>query len=163
MKEDHPVSKFIQLRVESFKNFLGEDPQTPFSLNYINSSRVKPPRNSWVLKVPNIITSPFFWKFFLLSLWNFEKKNGTFTLKIKIWLPHFWFASYGPEQSQKLTTKRCMAPHFSLLSPSSFFSILRLNVETMTDRTFIYLACTHHFNHLVSVTAGRPKFPRGHM
>ena len=31
----------------------------------------------------------------------------------------------------------------------------------MTDRTFIYLACTHHFNHLVSVTAGGPVFPGG--
>ena len=62
------------------------------------------------------------------------------------------------KQSQKLTTKRCMAPHFSL----SFFSILLLTVETVTDRTFIYLACTHHFNHLVTVTAGGPEFPRGH-
>ena len=64
------------------------------------------------------------------------------------------------KKSQKLTTKQCMAPHFSLLSPS-FFSILLLNVET--DRTFIYLACTYNFNHLVSVTAGGPEFPRGHM
>ena len=66
------------------------------------------------------------------------------------------------KQSQKITTKRCMAPHFSLLSPS-FFSILLFNVETVTDRTFIYLACTHHFNQLVSVTAGGPEFSRGHM
>ena len=57
-----------------------------------------------------------------------------------------------------------MAPHFSLLSTSSFFSILLLNVETDTDRIFIYLACTHHFNHLVSVTAGGPVFPpRAHV
>ena len=55
-----------------------------------------------------------------------------------------------------------MAPHFSLLFPSFFF-ILLLNVETVTDWTFIYLACTHHFNHLVCVTAGGPEFPRGHM
>ena len=48
------------------------------------------------------------------------------------------------KQSQKLTTKQCMAPHFSLLSPS-FFSIVLLNVETVTDRTFIYLAsCGMH-------------------
>ena len=40
------------------------------------------------------------------------------------------------KQSQKLATKRCMAPHFSLLSPSFFF-ILLLNVETLTDRTYI--------------------------
>ena len=53
-----------------------------------------------------------------------------------------------------------MAPHFNLLSPS-FFSILLFNVETVTDRTFIYLACTHDFNHLVSVTAGGPEFSRG--
>ena len=66
------------------------------------------------------------------------------------------------KQSQKLTTKRCMTPHFSLLSPS-FFSILLWNVETVTDRTFIYLACTHLFNHLVSVTAGGPEFPRGYV
>ena len=26
-------------------------------------------------------------------------KNGTFTLKVKIWPPHFWFASYGPANS----------------------------------------------------------------
>ena len=46
----------------------------------------------------------------------------------------------------------------------SFFSILLLNVETVTDRTFIYLACTHHFNHLVSVTADGPEFPpRAHV
>ena len=55
-----------------------------------------------------------------------------------------------------------MAPHCSILSPS-FFSILLLNAETVTDRTFIYLACTHHFNHLMSVTTGGPEFPRGHM
>ena len=55
-----------------------------------------------------------------------------------------------------------MVPSFSLLSPS-LFSILLLNVETVTDWTFIYLACTHHFNHLVSVTAGEPEFPWGHM
>ena len=36
------------------------------------------------------------------------------------------------KQSQKLTTTRCIAHHFSLLSPS-FFSILLLNVETVTD------------------------------
>ena len=64
--------------------------------------------------------------------------------------------------SKKLTTNLCMAPHFFLLSPS-FFSILLLNVETVTERTFVYLACTHNFNHLVSVTAGGPEFPRGHM
>ena len=52
-----------------------------------------------------------------------------------------------------------MAPHFSLLSPSSFFFILLLNVETVTDRILIYLACTHHFNHLVGVIAGGPEFP----
>ena len=55
-----------------------------------------------------------------------------------------------------------MAPQFSLLSPT-FFSILLLNVETVTYIVFnlnIYLACTHHFNHLVSVTAGGPEFPR---
>ena len=57
-----------------------------------------------------------------------------------------------------------MAPHFSLLSPSSFISILLLNVETVTDRILIYLACTHHCNHLVSVTAGGPEFPpRAHV
>ena len=67
------------------------------------------------------------------------------------------------KQSQKLTTKRYKAPHFYLLSPSFFSILLFLNIETVTDRTFIYLACTHHFNHLVSVTAGRPEFPRGHM
>ena len=45
-----------------------------------------------------------------------------------------------------------------------FFSILLLNVETVTDWTFIYLACTHHFNHLVIVTAGGPEFPpRAHV
>ena len=66
------------------------------------------------------------------------------------------------KQSQKLTSKRCMAPHFSLLSPSFFF-ILLFNVETVKGRTFIYLACTYHFNHLVSVTAGWPEFLRGHM
>ena len=55
-------------------------------------------RISWVLKVPNNdsinITPPFFWRFFYF---HFEiLKNGTFTLKLKIWPPHFWFASYGP-------------------------------------------------------------------
>ena len=49
-----------------------------------------------------------------------------------------------------------MAPYFSLLFPNSFFSILLLNFETVTDGI---LACTHHFNHLVSVTAGGPEFP----
>ena len=34
----------------------------------------------------------------------------------------------------------------------------------MADRTFIYLAFTHHFTHLVSVTAGGPEFsPRAHV
>ena len=54
-----------------------------------------------------------------------------------------------------------MAPHFSFLSPS-FFSILLLNVDTVTDRSFVYLACTQHFNHLVTVTAGGVS-PRAHV
>ena len=33
----------------------------------------------------------------------------------------------------------------------------------MTYRTFIYRACTHHFNHLVSVTAGGPVSLRAHV
>ena len=48
-----------------------------------------------------------------LSIWNKSISPPNVTVK----------------QSQKLTTKRCMAPHFSLLSPS-FFPILLLNGET---------------------------------
>ena len=56
-----------------------------------------------------------------------------------------------------------MVPHFSLLSPS-FFCILLLNVDTVTDRTFIYLACTHHFSHLVSVHCWLTRVsPRAHV
>ena len=39
--------------------------------------------------------------------------------------------------SKKLTTNRCMAPHFSLFFPIASFSILLLNVEMLTDRTLI--------------------------
>ena len=45
------------------------------------------PRNFWVLKVPNndninIPPPPFFWSvFFLLSLWNFEKRYFHFEIK----------------------------------------------------------------------------------
>ena len=81
---------------KSFKNFLGEDPHIPFSLIYIISL----PRNSLVLELPkndniNIHPPPFFSKLFFY--FHFKNlKNGTFTLKWKIWPPHFWFASYGP-------------------------------------------------------------------
>ena len=63
---------------------------------------------------------------------------------------------------QKPNTKKDFGTFSSFLSPS-FFSILLLNLEMVTDRTLIYLACTLHFNHLVSVTDGEPESPRGHM
>ena len=55
--------------------------------------------------------------------------------------------------------------HGSLLFffPLAFFSIVLLNVETVTDRTFIYLACPYYFNHFVSVTSGRLEISWGHM
>ena len=68
---------------------MGEDSQTSFSWNNINSSRVHPPEFVGI-KIKLVSFEVFFYFHFEIS------KNGTFTLKLKIWPPHFWFASSGP-------------------------------------------------------------------
>ena len=84
---------------------------------------------------------PPFWKYFsLLSLWNFE--NGTFTLKLKIWPPHFLFASYGPAPIQAGDAYSSLIPGAPLFRGGKFIVRIREKMGNgpINDITFFYLS-----------------------